>query len=177
MAARFSRSRWRKGTPTGAVNKFRTDDTPQILSYHSKLVRVNYRETLRSNWRSCLLAFEICHPDTEYVELHHTTVQIVIKGIRWSVNEIQRVGGGTKARPIRDMFAFAHWVPFIFDVLPQLSCGDTCQRWTWHLTVNPCFEDTVNGKKLSTEETGSVTPSLERHFARSQWTSYNLVNR
>ena len=92
MAPRSFRPRWRKGTPTGAVNRFRTNDTPQILSYHSKLVWVNYSETSRSNIRSCLLAFEICQLDTEYVKLHHTTVQIVIKGIRWSVNETQRVG-------------------------------------------------------------------------------------
>ena len=45
----------------------------------------------------------------------------------------------------------------IWQVSPQLSCGDTCQIWTWYFIVNVCFDSA--GGNNGTEEIGLVTPT------------------
>ena len=48
----------------------------------------------------------------------------------------------------------------IWQVSPQLSCGDTCQIWVWYFIDNVCFESAENlGKKKQTEEIGLANPT------------------
>ena len=30
---------------------------------------------------------------------------------------------------------------YIWQVPPQLSCSDTCQKWTWYSRANVCFDN------------------------------------
>ena len=40
---------------------------------------------------------------------------------------------------------------------PQLSCGDTCQIWTWYSQANLSFDDAENEEINGSEEIGLVT--------------------
>ena len=53
------------------------------------------------------------------------------------------------------------WSHFhIWQVSPQLSCGDTCQIWMWCSICNQCFDNNENQENNRTEEIGLVTPPL-----------------
>ena len=47
----------------------------------------------------------------------------------------------------------------ICQVSPQLSCGDTCQIWTWYRIGNCCFITLKNFENNGTAEIGLVTPT------------------
>ena len=47
----------------------------------------------------------------------------------------------------------------IWQVSPQLSCGDTCQIWTWYSIAHMYFDDVENWENNGTEEMGLVTPT------------------
>ena len=47
----------------------------------------------------------------------------------------------------------------ICQVSPQMSCGDTCQIWTWYHTGNHCFDHSEKWENNGTEKIGLVTPT------------------
>ena len=57
---------------------------------------------------------------------------------------------------------------YIWQVPPQLSCGNTCQIQTWSSIDDMCFDNTEKSENNQTEEIGLVTPTLE-HFVMNFW--------
>ena len=58
------------------------------------------------------------------------------------------------------MLDYSNHIRF-WQMSPQLSCGDTCQIWTWYSIANDSFDISKNSENNGTEEIGLVTPTPE----------------
>ena len=76
--------------------------------------------------------------------------------------------------PVKYMLDYLHHI-HIWLVSPQLSCGNTCQIWTWYTIANMYFGDPENN---GTEEIGLVTPTpgpVVLFSAANKWIPYTCV--
>ena len=69
-----------------------------------------------------------------------------------------------------------NWI-YIWQVSPQLSCGNTCQLLTWYLVSDACFDNTDTFGNIRTEKIGSVTPIDDLNEVSSNISGMRLLSQ